>query len=304
MNGAGEKSRCGFAAIIGAPNAGKSTLVNRLVGAKVSIVTHKVQTTRTRVLGIGLFGDTQVAFVDTPGIFKPRRRLDRAMVHAAWQGADEADAVVLLIDAEAGVTAEVEAILKRLEERGGKKFILALNKIDLVARPKLLMLTERLHATGLFSHVFMISATTGDGVDDLAGEVAGRMPAGPWLFPEDQLSDMPQMLLAAEITREKLFLNVHEELPYVTTVETENWERFKNGSVRLEQTIYVERDSQKAIILGKGGQRVKRIGAQARAELTDIFETDVHLFLFVKVRDRWQNDPERYRIWNLEFGAD
>ncbi len=295
--------RCGFAAIIGAPNAGKSTLVNQLVGAKVSIVTHKVQTTRTRVLGIGVFDGAQVAFVDTPGIFAPKRRLDRAMVHAAWQGAEEADALILLIDAEAGVTKDVDSILKRLEETSRSKTILALNKIDVVKRETLLTLTERLHSTGLFDEVLMISALSGDGVEDLARAVAARMPESPWLFPEDQLSDMPEMLLAAEITREKLFLNVHEELPYIATVETEAWERFKNGDIRLEQTIYVERDSQKAIVLGKGGQRVKRIGAQARTELAELFETPVHLFLFVKVRDRWQNDPERYRIWNLDFSA-
>lgn len=295
------ETRCGFAAIIGAPNAGKSTLVNRLVGAKVTIVTHKVQTTRTRVLGIAMFGNTQVAFVDTPGIFKPRRRLDRAMVGAAWQGAGEADAVVLLVDAEAGITADVNAIVERLQ-REDRKVVLALNKTDLVRPPALLQLTDRLFATGVFSDVLMISASTGDGVDDLAALIADRMPMGPWLFPEDQLSDMPQMLLAAEITREKLFLNVHEELPYVTTVETESWERREDGSVRLEQTIYVERATQKAIVLGKGGRMIKRIGAASRKELVEMFECPVHLFLFVKVRDRWQDDPARYRLWNLDFG--
>ncbi|WP_420417367.1 GTPase Era [Pacificispira sp.] len=298
----GQDSRCGFAAIIGAPNAGKSTLVNKLVGAKVSIVTHKVQTTRTRVLGIALHGDAQIAFIDTPGIFKPRRRLDRAMVSAAWQGAQDADATVLLIDAQTGVTEEVDDILKGLQNGGGK-VILALNKIDLVKRESLLQLADRLNATGLFSDIFMVSATRADGTDDLIGHLANRMPKSVWLFPEDQLSDMPQMLLAAEVTREKLFLNVHQELPYALTVETESYDVRKDGSVRIEQVIYVERESQRAIILGKNGSKVKTVGQLAREELQEMFETKVHLFLYVKVRDRWQDDPERYRIWNLDFKA-
>ncbi|MEC9268172.1 MAG: GTPase Era [Pseudomonadota bacterium] len=298
----GQDSRCGFAAIIGAPNAGKSTLVNQLVGAKVSIVTHKVQTTRTRVLGIALHGDAQIAFIDTPGIFKPRRRLDRAMVSAAWQGAQDADATVLLIDAQTGVTEEVDDILKGLQN-GGSKVILALNKIDLVKRESLLQLADRLNATGLFSDIFMVSATRADGTDDLIGHLANRMPKSVWLFPEDQLSDMPQMLLAAEVTREKLFLNVHQELPYALTVETESYDVRKDGSVRIEQVIYVERESQRAIILGKNGSKVKTVGQLAREELQEMFETKVHLFLYVKVRDRWQDDPERYRIWNLDFKA-
>ncbi len=294
--------RCGFTAVIGAPNAGKSTLINLLVGAKVSIVTHKVQTTRTRILGIALEGSAQVVFVDTPGIFKPKRRLDRAMVGAAWQGAEDADNVVFLVDANVGLNTENKAILDRLVEQG-RKVILALNKIDLVRRDSLLSLSETLNETGIFSDTFMISATKGDGAFDLLKHLAGKMPVSPWLFPEDQLSDMPQILLAAEITREKLFLNVHEELPYAATVETEQWKRRKDGSVRVEQTIYVERESQRAIVLGHQGKRIKAIGAAARKDLCEMMECDVHLFLFVKVRDSWQNDPARYRVWNLDFNA-
>ncbi|NMM44457.1 GTPase Era [Rhodospirillaceae bacterium KN72] len=297
-----EMTRCGFVAVIGAPNAGKSTLVNLLVGAKVTIVTHKVQTTRTRVLGIALRDETQVCFIDTPGIFKPKRRLDRAMVSAAWQGAQEADATVLLIDAHAGVTDEVEDILKGLEKEG-RKAVLALNKIDMVKREILLALADRLNKTGLFTDIFMISAENGDGTEDLMAHLVSRMAPGPWLFPEDQLSDMPQMLLAAEVTREKLFLNVHQELPYALTVETESYEVRKDGSIRIEQVVYVERESQRAIILGKNGAKVKTVGSAARKELEEMFESKVHLFLYVKVRDRWQDDPERYRMWNLDFQA-
>lgn len=297
-----ENTQCGFVAVIGAPNAGKSTLVNLLVGAKVSIVTHKVQTTRTRVLGIALRDNSQVAFIDTPGIFKPKRRLDRAMVSAAWAGSQEADQTLLLVDAASGVTDEVEGILKGLKD-SNRKATLALNKIDLVRPEELLALTERLNETGLVADTFMISATRADGTDDLLAHLAEKMPQGPWLFPEDQLSDMPQMMLAAEVTREKLFLNVHQELPYSATVETESYEVRKDGSIRIEQVIYVQRESQRSIILGKGGQKVKTIGGAARQDLQDMFETKVHLFLFVKVRDRWQDDPERYRIWNLDFQA-
>lgn len=297
-----QEERCGFVAVIGAPNAGKSTLVNLLVGAKVSIVTHKVQTTRTRVLGIALRDKAQIAFIDTPGIFKPKRRLDRAMVSAAWQGAQDADATVLLIDAQTGLTEEVERILKGLEEAGGKA-VLALNKIDLVKRETLLALADRLNGTGLFTDIFMISASRADGTEDLIAHLASKMPKSVWLFPEDQLSDMPQMLLAAEVTREKLFLNVHQELPYSLTVETETYEVRKDGSIKIEQTIFVERDSQRSIILGKGGSKVKTVGQLAREELQEMFETKVHLFLYVKVRDRWQDDPERYRVWNLDFQA-
>ena len=299
------ETSAGFVALIGAPNAGKSTLLNALVGAKVSIVSHKVQTTRARVLGIVQEGPAQIVFVDTPGIFAPKKRLDRAMVAAAWQGADDADVTALLVDARAqqlATTEETQAILKRLAD-AGQKTVLILNKVDLVDPPKLLPLAERFNATGLFSDVFMVSALTGDGVADLRRHFAARMKPGPWLFPEDQISDMPDRLLAAEITREKLFEQLHQELPYASHVETEKWEEKDNGSVRIEQTIYVQRDSQKPIVLGKGGQRIKSIGAAARAELEGLFERPVHLFLFVKVRENWQDDPERYRALGLEFGG-
>lgn len=294
---------CGFVAVIGAPNAGKSTLVNRLVGAKVSIVTHKVQTTRTRVLGVALQDQAQIIFVDTPGIFKPKKRLDRAMVGAAWQGAQDADAVLLVIDSAVGLNDENKAILDRLVERQ-TKVVLALNKIDLIKRDALLSLADTINKSGVISDVFMISALKGDGVTDLLRFTGAAMKPGPWMFPEDQLSDMPQMLLAAEVTREKLFLNVHQELPYAATVETESWKPSpKDGGVIIEQVIYVERDSQKAIVLGKGGQRVKAIGASSRKDLIEMLDCPVHLFLFVKVRDRWQDDPARYSVWNLDFNA-
>ncbi len=295
-------TRCGFAALIGAPNAGKSTLLNRLVGAKVSIVTPKVQTTRTRVLGIALRGPAQVVFVDTPGIFRPRRRLDRAMVAAAWAGAADADLVVLLVDAEKGLTGDVTRIVEGLAA-AGRKAILALNKIDLVKRETLLALADELHANGVFTDVFMISAATGDGVDDLMAALVERLPEGPWLYPEDQLSDMPERSLAAEITREKLFLQLRQELPYALTVETEEWEDKPDGSVRIGQVVYVQRDSQKAIVLGKGGRRIKAVGEAARGELEEMLGCRVHLFLFVKVRENWGDDPERYREWGLDFDA-
>lgn len=295
-----EQTRCGYVAVIGAPNAGKSTLVNHLVGTKVSIVTHKVQTTRTRVLGIAMRGATQLVLVDTPGIFAPKRRLDRAMVRAAWDGAKDADAVVLLVDAQAGMTGEVERIIQGLSD-SKRRAVLALNKVDTVKPDMLLGLSARLNATFPFERTFMISALNGSGVEDLAASLASEMPWGPWLYPEDEASDMPARLLAAEVTREKLFLNVHEEVPYALTVETELWEEKPDGSARVEQTIYVERDSQKAIILGKGGQRIKAIGAAARHELEAMLEKRIHLFLFVKVREGWQNDRERYRTWNLDF---
>ncbi|MBP5856722.1 GTPase Era [Marivibrio halodurans] len=309
------RTRAGFVAVIGAPNAGKSTLVNQLVGAKVSIVTHKVQTTRARVLGIALRGESQIALIDTPGIFTPKRRLDRAMVSAAWDGAGDADAVLLVVDATTGFEGEVETILNGLrkagygprdpddEGTGGRRALLALNKVDAVKRPALLALADRAQRTGMFSDIFMISALTGDGVGDLADHLAGLMPLGPWLYPEDQLSDMPQRLLAAEVVREKLYLNVHQEVPYALTVETESWEPRKDGSAKVEAVIYVERESQRSIILGKGGQRIKRIGQAAREELAEMLEHPVHLFLFVKVRDGWQDDPERYRTWNLDFNV-
>lgn len=295
-------TRCGFVAVIGAPNVGKSTLVNRLVGAKVSIVSPKVQTTRTRVLGICLHGDAQIVLVDTPGIFRPRRRLDRAMVAAAWAGAGEADHILLMIDAVRGLDGDTTAIVERIKDKGGRA-IAALNKVDLVKKPTLLAIAAACHDTGAVDEVFMISAETGDGVGELFDHVTALMPNGPWLFPEDQISDMPQRLLAAEITREKIYLNLRKELPYAATVETENWEERPDGSARIEQVIYVERDSQKAIVLGKGGRMVKRIGAESRTELETMLERPIHLFLFVKVRDKWGDDPARYRDWGLDFDA-
>ena len=293
--------RAGFVAVIGAPNVGKSTLVNRLTGAKVSIVSPKVQTTRTRVLGIRAFGQTQIAFVDTPGLFRPRRRLDRAMVAAAWGGAGEADRLLLLVDATEGEDEDTQAIVARLKEMNRNDVILALNKVDIAAKPKLLARADRLNRTGIFSDVFMISAETGDGVDDLLAALAGGMPEGPWLFPEDQVSDMPERMLAAEITREQLYLQLQQELPYRATVETETWQERDDGSVRIEQIIYVEREGQRSIVLGKGGARIKAIGQAARTELERILERRVHLFLFVKVREKWGEDPERYRALGLDF---
>ena len=294
--------RAGFVAILGAPNVGKSTLLNRLVGAKVSIVSPKVQTTRTRVLGICIEGPAQVIFIDTPGIFQPRRRLDRAMVAAAWSGTADADDVLLLVDASRGLDRNTAAIAKKLK-RAERKFILAINKVDLVKKPDLLALAAELDKTGVFTDTFMISAETGDGVADLMAFLAGRVPAGPWLFPEDQISDMPGRLTAAEITREQLYLQLHKELPYAAAVETETWKDQNDGSVRIEQVVYVERGSQKAIVLGKKGSRIKSIGEAARKELEEIFECRVHLFLFVKVRDNWGDDPERYRDLGLDFDA-
>jgi len=297
-----DPTRAGFVALIGAPNAGKSTLMNRLVGAKVSIVTHKVQTTRTRVLGIVIQRASQLIFVDTPGIFEPKRRLDRAMVRAAWDGAQEADAIVLLADARRGLDEKTLTIIDGLKQ-SGRKAILAINKIDTVKKENLLEVASLFDATGVFAEVFMISATRGDGTDDLLDHLAGQVPEGPWLFPEDQLSDMPQRLMAAEVTREKLYLNVHQEVPYELTVETEQWKTLRDGSVRIEQTIYVRRDSQKAIILGKGGRLVKRVGQAAREELSRLFGVPVQLYLFVKVREKWAEDPARYSEWNLDFKA-
>jgi GTP-binding protein Era len=296
------QQRCGFIAVLGAPNAGKSTLVNRMVGAKVTIVSPKVQTTRTRVMGIAIRDEAQLIFIDTPGIFAPRRRLDRAMVAAAWNGAADADVSLLLIDATEGVSRDSEAIIQRMKDES-RRAHLVLNKVDKVNKPVLLALTQRLVDTGVFDEVFMVSALKGQGVDDLMKFLAQNMPEGPWHFPEDQVSDMTERLLAAEITREKLYLQLHQELPYATTVETETWEDRKDGSVKIEQVIYVVRDSQKSIILGKGGQQIKRIGAQARKDLEEILERRVHLFLFVKVREHWGDDPDRYRDWGLDFDA-
>jgi len=295
--------RFGFVAVLGAPNAGKSTLVNRLVGAKVSIVSPKVQTTRSRVLGIALHGAAQLVFVDTPGIFQPRRRLDRSMVQAAWQGAADADLVLLLVDAaQKGIDDDSRAILAGLA-KAGRTAILGLNKVDLIRPERLLALAAELNALGSFDATFMISALTGDGVGDLLDHLAGRLPPGPWHYPEDQLSDMPQRLLAAELTREQLFLQLHRELPYALTVESESWEEFKDGSAKVNQVIFVRKDSQKAIVLGHGGQRIKAVREAAQAELTAMLGRPVHLFLFVKVRDNWQDDRERYRDLGLDFDA-
>ena len=296
--------RCGFIAIIGATNAGKSTLVNTLVGAKVSIVSHKVQTTRMPIRGIAIEGDSQLVFIDTPGIFTPKRRLDRAMVDSAWGGAKDADVVALLVDAVRGIDEDVSSILDRLKDRKSAD-ILILNKVDLVEeKDKLLGLVAKLTERIPFKQVFMISATQGDGVDDLKRHLAGAVPPGPWHYPEDDISDAPLRLLAAEITRERIYKYLHQELPYAITVETSSWEEFKNKSVRIEQTIYVERDGQKRIVLGKGGETIKRISSESRNELSGIVGHPVHLFLFVKVRSGWGSDPERYRELGLEFPKD
>ncbi|MFL5106874.1 MAG: GTPase Era [Xanthobacteraceae bacterium] len=296
----GEAPRCGFIALIGAPNAGKSTLVNALVGAKVSIVTHKVQTTRALVRGIAIEGSAQLVLIDTPGIFAPKRRLDRAMVATAWGGAHDADIAGLIVDAGRGGDEETDAILAPLAHVRRRK-VLIINKIDLVARPSLLALAAALNGRAEFAATFMISALTGDGVADLKSWLAAQVPPGPWHYPADDISDAPLRSLAAEITREKLTLRLHEELPYQSTVETDQWKQLKDGAVRIEQTIYVERESQRKIVLGKGGQTIKAIGAEARREIAAIVEAPVHLFLFVKVREGWGNDPERYRGMGLDF---
>jgi GTP-binding protein Era len=293
-------TRSGFVALIGAPNAGKSTLLNRLVGAKVSIVTHKVQTTRAIVRGVATHGAAQIVFVDTPGIFSPRRRLDRAMVTTAWGGARDADLVLVLVDAERGIKGDAEAMIEALSDVGPPK-VLILNKIDRVKHEKLLALAAEANARTAFERTFMISALTGSGCEDLLDFVAERLPEGPWYYPEDQISDLPMRQLAAEITREKLYLRLHQELPYSSHVETEKWEEKKDGSVRIEQVIYVERDSQKKILLGHKGETIKAIGQAARKEIGEILEQKVHLFLFVKVRENWGDDPERYREMGLEF---
>jgi GTPase len=295
-----EDTRCGFVALIGAPNAGKSTLLNTFVGSKVTIVSHKVQTTRALVRGIALEGSAQLIFVDTPGIFAPKRRLDRAMVTTAWSGAHDADAIAVLIDARKGLDDEAEAILMGLAGVRQPKLLL-LNKIDLVEREKLLALAKAANERVAFAATFMISALTGDGVNDAKRWLAEKMPPGPWLYPPDQMSDAPLRQLAAEITREKLFHRLHQELPYQSTVETESWKELRDGSIRIEQTIYVERESQRKIVLGKGGAAIKAIGAEARKEISEIAEKPVHLFLFVKVREGWGDDPERYRGMGLEF---
>jgi GTPase len=293
-------SRCGFVAIIGAPNVGKSTLVNALVGSKISIVTPKVQTTRTLVRGIAIEGQAQVILVDTPGIFAPRRRLDRAMVDSAWAGTRDADLVVLVIDANKGMQDDDEAIVAGLAGMRAVR-VLVLNKIDLVAKPKLLDMAQALNDRAAFAATFMVSARSADGVADLKRFLATHVPAGPWLYPADQISDAPMRQFAAEVTREKLYLRLHQELPYQSAVETDAWKELKDGSVRVEQTIYVERESQRKIVLGKGGQTIKAIGAAARSEIAAAVERPVHLFLFVKVREGWADDPERYREMGLEF---
>ncbi|MCR9070160.1 MAG: GTPase Era [Alphaproteobacteria bacterium] len=294
------KSRCGFVALLGAPNAGKSTLVNQLVGAKVSIVTHKVQTTRTRIRGIALEGDAQIVLVDTPGIFKPKRRLDRAMVHAAWAGAGDADVVVLVADARQGMDDDTLRIIEGLKQ-AGRKAVLALNKVDDIKREKLLPVAAAFSEVFDFERVFMISALNGSGCADLRRYLADHMAPGPWLYPEDELSDLPLRLMAAEVTREKVYLQLHDELPYSATVETDQWTERDDGSVRIDQTLFVERDSQKKIALGKGGQKIKEIGSLARTELEEMLERRVHLFLFVKVRENWQDDRQRLTEWGLEW---
>jgi len=292
--------RCGFIALIGAPNAGKSTLINALVGTKVTIVSHKVQTTRTLLRGIAIEGDAQLVFIDTPGIFTPKRRLDRAMVASAWTGAHDADIVGVLIDAKRGIDDEAGALLDGLAAVSQPR-VLIINKVDLIDKPALLALTQSANARTDFRATFMISALTGDGVADLKRWLAAEVPAGPWHYPEDQITDAPLRQLAAEITREKLYLRLHQELPYQSTVETTSWQERKDGSVRIEQTIFVERESQRKIVLGKGGQTIKAIGAEARREIAEVIEQPVHLFLFVKVREGWGDDPERYREMGLEF---
>ena len=300
---ASAQKRCGFVALLGAPNAGKSTLLNALVGSKLAIVTPKVQTTRARLIGIAMAASSQLVFVDTPGIFAAKRRLERAMVAAAWSGASDADLCVLLVDAQRPPAArgdDTEHIIEGLE-REGRRAVLALNKIDLVERRALLPRVERLMESGVFSDTFMISALAGDGVDDLRRHLADAVPLGPWLYPEDQLADVPLRFLAAEVTREQLFLQLHQELPYALTVEVEGWHEQKDGSVRIEQVIYVTRQNHKGIVLGRGGSRIKAVGEAARRQLEEAYERRVHLFLFVKVRENWLDDPERYQAMGLEF---
>jgi GTP-binding protein Era len=295
------EQRCGFIAVIGAPNAGKSTLVNAMVGAKVSIVSHKVQTTRVPVRGIVNVGNSQLVFVDTPGLFAPKKRLDTAMVDAAWGGARDADIVVLVMDAVRGLDDDVNGILDKLKDVKLPQ-VAVLNKIDkLDDKAKLLALVGDLQARLPFEQIFMISATEGDGIEDLKLDLAVRVPAGPWHYPAEDLTDAPMRLLAAEITREKIFHRLHDEVPYSSTVETTSWQERKDGSVRIEQTIFVARDGQKAIMLGKGGATIKQVSMDSRRELTEILDRPVHLFLFVKVRQNWQNDPERYREMGLEL---
>ncbi|MDA0664690.1 MAG: GTPase Era [Proteobacteria bacterium] len=290
--------RFGFVAVLGAPNAGKSTLMNKIVGAKVSIVSPKVQTTRARVLGIAIRRQSQIVFVDTPGIFEPKKRLDRAMVEAAWKGAADADMVALVVDSARGYDGNTRRIVKALPAGGA---LLILNKIDQIARTRLLILADEINASGKISDTFMISALNGDGVEDLAGHFADNVPEGPWMFPEDQISDMPMRMMAAEAVREQLFLQLHQELPYALTVETEAWETLKDGSHKVTAMIIIERDSQKGMVLGKGGSRIKAVGEAARLELQEMFGDRIHLFLHVKVRRDWKDKAEHYRVMGLDF---
>ena len=298
-----EPTRAGFVALIGEPNAGKSTLLNRMVGAKVSIVTHKVQTTRARIRGVCMAGQSQIVFVDTPGIFRPRRRLDRSMVKAAWGGAADADIVVLLIEAHRGLTEGTRAIIDRIAEEmpKGKPVALAINKIDRVKAEVLLALAQKMNEAFPFAKTFMISAERGHGVEDLKDWLADQVPAGPWFYPEDQLADLPMRMIAAEMTREKLTLRLHEELPYQLTVETEKWEERADGSARIDQVVYVAREGHKGIVLGKGGETIKAIGAAARAEISEFLGRPAHLFLTVKVRPNWLDEAERYTEMGLDF---
>ncbi|MBM3537729.1 MAG: GTPase Era [Alphaproteobacteria bacterium] len=293
-------TRCGVAAVMGAPNAGKSTLVNRLAGSKVSIVSPKVQTTRTRVTGIAMEGQAQIILIDTPGVFAPRRRLDRAMVDAAWRGAEDADIVLVLVDAKRGLDEETRAILSGLRERKIEA-ALVLNKIDLVKRPALLTAVAAINGVHAFGDTFMISAESGDGVADLRTYLAARMPEGPWLYPEDDLTDMPARLLAAEVTREHAFRQLHEELPYSLTVETESWEEQKDGSAKVNQVIYVRKEGQRKIVIGQGGARIKAIGSAARVELQKLLERKLHLFLHVKVAEKWDEERDYFKSWGLEY---
>jgi len=295
-------TRCGFVTLIGAPNAGKSTITNDFVGSKVSIVSPKAQTTRTTIKGIGIYQNTQIIFQDTPGIFKPKRRLDRSMVASAWSGAKDGDILVLVVDAKRGFDSETRAIIDELNKQSVKA-VLVLNKIDMVAKNKLLPLAAELNEYGNFSETFMVSATTGENIDVFYQYLADNLPVSPWYYPEEQMSDMPLKLLAAEVVREKLFLMLQQEIPYALTVEPELWDRRDDGSVKAEMTIYVEREGQKKIVIGQSGQMIKKIGEKARKELEDLLECRVHLFLFVKVRENWVEDPARYSDWGLKYNA-
>jgi GTP-binding protein Era len=295
-------TKCGIVAVVGPPNAGKSTLVNKFVGSKVSIVTHKVQTTRSRIRAISILGESQVVYVDTPGIFIPKRRLERAMVDAAWIGAEEADIVLIVIDVMRGIGADIKSIIDRLTEKNCSIYVV-LNKIDSLRRELLLALIDSLKNEAKISEIFMISALNGEGVSELQSVISDRMPMGPWLFPEDQLSDLPQRLLASEITREKVYLYLHQELPYAIAVDTENWKKLNDNSIRIEQVIYIQRESQKGIVLGSGGKTIKRIRSESQKELSDLLEQKIHLFVRVKVSANWINEPGRYREWGLRFNA-